>query len=94
MEISDARCLLVAEGHATGSERVCAAISGIIYALAGFLANERAEVDEMQVPVLGDGMARLSCEGSERVCAAYQMAAIGLAQIAKEHPNFIEVYIF
>ena len=33
------RCILSAQGHAIGSEQVCAAVSGLLYALAGYLTN-------------------------------------------------------
>ena len=43
-ELEGGRCLLVLDGHATGSPSVCAAISGLVYALAGYLTNAEREV--------------------------------------------------
>ena len=33
------RCILSAQGHATGSVEACAAVSGILSALAGYVTN-------------------------------------------------------
>ena len=32
---------IVVQGHATGSDKVCAAVSGILYALGGYLTNAK-----------------------------------------------------
>ena len=37
------RCILSAQGHATGSVEACAAVSGILYALAGYVTNAMRE---------------------------------------------------
>ena len=52
------RCILSAQGHATGSVEACAAVSGILYALAGYVTNA---MRERYVEVYTDG---------ERRCAA------------------------
>lgn len=79
------------KGHATGSERVCAAVSGIVYALAGYLANDPAvEMEELR---LDDGDVLMSWTGGEKDLAALQMACIGLMQIEKAEPNYIETNI-
>ena len=43
----DGTCEILATGHATGSEQVCAGISAIIYSLAGWLKNSDCEVQEL-----------------------------------------------
>lgn len=83
------RCLLSVRGHAVGSEAVCAAVSGLVYALAGYLVN--CEGVLLYNKVLDSGQALLHFRGEEGAQAAFQMAVIGLAQIAKAHPAQVEV---
>ena len=82
------RYTVTAQGHATGSPEVCAAVSGILYALAGYVENNinfarwRMESGDVDIAFLGDGRAE----------AVYNMAVIGLLQIEKSHPEYISVY--
>lgn len=83
------RYTVTAKGHATGSPEVCAGVSGILYALAGYLENGdgigtlhgRIEPGDFSVTFDGDG----------RADAVYNMALIGLLQIEKSHPEYIKV---
>lgn len=83
--------LLAMDGHATGSETVCAACSAVVYALAGYLANAGEHITEFRESTLESGRACLICRGDVCVEAAYRMAGIGLAQIAKQYPDLAEV---
>ena len=91
-ELEGGRCLLALDGHATGSPEVCAAISGIVYALAGYLTNAGrdgfAEVYRME---LESGKVRIHCHGDDRVTAACEMAVIGLRQLEQEYPDCIRM---
>lgn len=71
-------------GHATGSPVVCAAVSAIAYALAGYLANR----DPCAVVELTDGRAHLSAVGADE---AFLVAYIGLKQIEMSNPDFVAV---
>lgn len=75
-------------GHAgysdSGDDIVCAAVSGIVYALAGYIAGECGESGKSS---LGLGDARLSC-GSDGE-AAMRMAYIGLLQLALTYPECV-----
>ena len=83
------RYYIKADGHATGSPIVCAAISGIIYALAGYLGNsESIRCEEIK---LSDGSAELEFYGGDDAEAVYMMTVIGLMQIEEQHPEYIEV---
>ncbi|MBQ8004490.1 MAG: ribosomal-processing cysteine protease Prp [Oscillospiraceae bacterium] len=104
------RFRIVAEGHATGSPAVCAAISGIMYALAGYLNNVkntdtssvtygdtfpsrgriRGESDDVRLE-LREGYAEIEFSGGEDAKAVYLMAVIGLLQIAKAEPDYVEI---
>ena len=88
------RCLLKMDGHATGSEAVCAGASAIVYALAGYLLNAGEHLETMERNALGSGNARIFCVGDESVQAAFHMAGIGLAQLAQQYPEYIRtVYL-
>lgn len=91
-EVDGRRCILAAQGHATGSERACAAVSAIVYALAGYVAN--AELAGRKVErytwEMGSGDVQLDFRGDAGVRAAFEMAAIGLAQIARAYPDQVQ----
>ena len=90
-ERSGNRCILSAKGHATGSPEVCAGVSAILYALAGYLINHDIKISEQRME---DADVHLEFTGGEGAVAAYEMAVIGLLQIEKAHPEFIQVKNF
>ena len=91
-ERSGNRCILSAKGHATGSVEVCAAVSGILYALAGYLTNAiRERYIEFYENRMEEADVLLDFKGDEQTAAAFEMAAIGLAQIGQQYPEFLQV---
>ncbi|PWL46839.1 MAG: hypothetical protein DBY45_01850 [Clostridiales bacterium] len=81
---------LILYGHATGSEKVCAAISSIVYALAGYLKNVEDERGEKPPVIqLKSGFSSFRFSGKEAK-SAYDMAVIGLMQLEKQYPEFIQ----
>lgn len=84
------RHLLYARGHADGSETACAFISGIVFSLAGYLENADDHVDTLSYRT-EPGDAAFECIGDECVSAAFEMAVIGLLQMEKSFPNYIQV---
>lgn len=72
-------------GHATGSERVCAAVSGIVYSLLGYLANTGEESQS----TAESGYTAIQAGRSAALDAAFDTAAIGLAQIAEAEPDYV-----
>ena len=79
---------IVVQGHATGSDRVCAAVSGLLYALAGYLTNAKGV--EIQTIRMEDAYVCLKWTGGKRDLAALQTVCIGLMQIEKANPDFIK----
>lgn len=74
-------------GHsASGNDIVCAAVSGLVYALIGYLANE---IGIFKVNSFGAGYADVECgtlgEGAMKHCC------IGLLQIALTYPDSLSV---
>ena len=91
-ERSGHRCILSAQGHATGSEQVCAAVSGLLYALAGYLTNAiRERYIEFYKNEMEDGSVLLDFNGDEATTAAFTMTVIGLQQIAQSYQDFLQV---
>ncbi|MDY3701883.1 MAG: hypothetical protein SO107_14830 [Flavonifractor plautii] len=76
-----------ARGHATGSPQVCAAISGLLYALAGYARNAGYGLRER----LDSGDVYMEFRGGAGMEAAYDMAVIGLMQIAAQYPEYLEI---
>lgn len=86
------RCILSAQGHATGSVEVCAAVSGVLYALAGYLTNAvRERYIEFYENRMETADVLLDFNGDNCTTAAFEMAVIGLAQIGQQHPEFLQV---
>ena len=85
---SGKRCCLEANGHATGSVAVCAGISAILYALAGYLANHEVQVIRHH---MADADVGMEFDGDPESVAAFEMAVIGLMQIELTHPEYISV---
>lgn len=89
-ELEDGRYALTAKGHASSSEQGCAFISGILYALAGYLTNADAEGYARALEMrLDPGDVSIRAEGGSRVEAAFVMAAIGLLQLEKQRPDLV-----
>lgn len=85
---------LTAVGHAAGSPEVCAAVSAIVYALGGCLKNlEAAGTVELRALTLESGCAEIEAAGQESRIA-FEMAAVGLMQIAAKYPELVQAEIF
>lgn len=76
-------------GHATGSDNVCAAVSSIIYTLAGYLHNTNEIV--VLTSHLESGNVMLAFAGEKEAKVAFDMAVIGLLQLAKSFPEYVRI---
>lgn len=85
------RHIIYARGHATGSPEICAAISGILYALAGYVRNASDESTLAYSERLDSGDVALDFRGGDGARGAFEMAVIGLKQIEAKYPAFISV---
>ena len=87
---SGERLSLKMRGHAgysdAGTDIVCAAVSGIFYALLGFLANEESG---LRVGSVESGNVDISC--SEQYSSYMRLAYIGFLQIALSYPGTARV---
>lgn len=87
---------LVMNGHAgyaqSGDDIVCAGASSIVFALLGWLENHPEEYDFLNTDV-HSGDVLVACEGGERTAVAFEMAAIGLLQLADKYPDHVAIDI-
>lgn len=79
------RFSLSLEGHATGSVEVCAAVSCLIYSLAGYIrSSPGAAVECLE---LASGKAVLAFRGGAEAKGAFEAAVVGLLQLAAQYPE-------
>lgn len=94
MEVDGNQFFMNLDGHATGREDVCAAVSCIAVTLAGYAVNAQREgrVKILKMD-LGDAKAILECRGDEQFSGAFEAATIGLLQLQNQFPEqvFVEV---
>lgn len=81
--------LVTACGHAEGCPEVCAAISALLTALAGYLQNDK-EIETLECE-LAPGCGYLEFRGGERARAVYDLTVIGLLQLAEAKPKYLRV---
>jgi len=86
--------LLMLDGHANyadhGEDIVCAGASSIVYALLGWLENNSEDLEYVNADV-HEGDVKIACEGGEKTAVAFEMAAIGLLQLADSYPDHVEI---
>ena len=83
-------------GHANyaeyGKDIVCAGISSIVQALIGWIEDNYYKVNCISVDPK-EGEVIISCEGGSEISAVFQMASIGLRQIADCYPDHMQIDI-
>lgn len=79
--------IIRAIGHATGSTEVCAAVSCLMYTLAGWVEQK----PERGVYDISDACAFIYLVRSEATEAIYELSRIGFLQLAESYPEFIRV---
>ncbi len=79
-----------ADGHATGSVQVCAAVSTLLYTLAGYLLdNPDITVLEQN---LNSGKACICFQGGGEVGeAVFNLITVGFLQLEKAEADFLQV---
>lgn len=77
-----------ASGHATGSVETCAAVSTLLYTLAGWLHNDATLILTER---LESGEACLEYVGGASAETAFDMVSVGFLQLEKTAPEYIDV---
>ena len=87
---------LVVLGHANyaeyGKDIVCAGVSAIVQALIGWIEENYYKANCISVSPK-EGEVIISCEGGEDIAAIFNMASIGLTQIADSYPDYVQIDI-
>lgn len=79
---------VTATGHATGSVEMCAAISSLLYALDGWLANSDVIVSEKR---MDDADVHIVFVGGERCETVFDMVTIGFLRLQETDRERIKV---
>lgn len=80
------RYTICAKGHATGSTEMCAAVSALLYTLAGWLRNSDTETITAR---LDPGDACLMFRGAADAQTAFDLMTVGFLQLAASSPELI-----
>lgn len=90
---SGRRWTVEAMEHA-GDIEACNYITGVLYSLAGFAANEaeRGRARLLRTD-MSPGDVTIDARGGRRLAAAFEMACIGLLQLQKSRPDAISVKV-
>ena len=87
---------LMIAGHAGysdhGNDIVCAGVSAITFTLLGFLENHKDDIESASAQTQS-GYACIEGKGGETVALAFDMALIGLQQIAMKYPKHVTIHI-
>lgn len=83
-------------GHANyaeyGKDIVCAGVSALVQALIGWLEENSWKAECISVdPKYGEVI--ISCEGGEELAAVFNMASLGLEQLAYSYPDHVQIDI-
>ena len=82
------RYTVSAKGHATGSTETCAAISTLLFTLAGWLHNATTHIVREN---LNPGDAMIEFVGGSNAETAFDMVFVGFLQLEKSQPDAIHV---
>lgn len=80
---------ITAKGHATGSVEVCAAISCLLYTIAGWLQN--SDFEGYMVGLKEGDACIMWYTLTDKADALYEFAEIGFKQLAASYPEYIRV---
>ena len=85
---------LTVYGHANyaeyGKDIVCAGISSIVQALIAWIEENYYKEECISVDPKEGGVI-ISCEGGDDISAVFQMASIGIGQIADIYPDYVQI---
>lgn len=86
---------LTINGHAGyaeyGRDIVCAGVSAITFALLGWMEHNQEEITQFDELMVEDGSVYISCAGSDKLSTAFQVALMGYIQIARAHPENVDI---
>lgn len=88
LEQDGQRYTVSCQGHATGSVEACAAVSCLVYTLAGWLRNTSVLVLKSK---LEDGDALIQYHGGAAAETTFDMICVGFLQLQEQYGEYITV---
>lgn len=82
--------LVKVEGHATGSQQVCSAVSALVYTLAGYLDNEGIELTEFRINE-EEPSAIVRFPKTPKSEVAFDMVSIGFSMMESSYGDFLRI---
>lgn len=79
------------QGHATGSQDVCTAVSCLIYTLAGWLRNASVLVQKQRLDADADALLQFC--GGDNAETAFDVICTGFLQLECTYPQYISVVL-
>jgi uncharacterized protein YsxB (DUF464 family) len=94
--VEDNTHTLTVAGHANyaeyGKDIVCAGVSSLVQALIGWIEDNYYKANCISIDTK-EGEVIISCDGGKDIAAVFQMASIGLEQIADSYPAQVQIDI-
>ena len=88
LEQAGRKFMVKCQGHATGSVEACAAVSCLVYTLAGWLRNTSVLMVKEK---LEDGDALIQFCGGDAAETAFDMICVGFLQLEAQYGDYISV---
>ena len=88
LEQDGRRYTVSCQGHATGSVEACAAVSCLVYTLAGWLHNASVPILKEK---LEDGKALIQYGGGDAAETVFDMMCVGFLQLEQQYREYIAV---
>ncbi len=86
---------LSVDGHAGyaehGQDIICAACSGITFALLAYLEENQKHITDVQEQIVESGRFCIVCKGAESIETAFHMALLGLKKISSLYPDHVTI---
>ena len=86
---------LSVDGHAGyaehGRDIVCAACSGITFALLAYLEENQEHLTDVSGQIVEPGRFYIACKGTEKIATAFHMALLGLRKISSQYPDHVSI---
>lgn len=84
---------LTINGHAGyaehGQDIVCAGVSAIAFSLVAWIEHNEEEVSALSGLAAESGSFYICCKGTKALETAFDVAVLGLIQIARQYPNHV-----
>ena len=88
LEQAGKKFMVKCQGHATGSVEACAAVSCLVYTLAGWIRNTSVLLEKEK---LEDGDALIQFRGGSAAETAFDVITVGFLQLQEQYGEYVSV---